>query len=276
MDPANKQPLFCLKWPWDADRHAKNGKVCTFESPWLFRSLQSLGSVALNSLNSISGSSNSWINNFNPINLGARTGQDNFLKNQKRVLTPEEQGESEQRAFASALANGKEATVLEFYSPKCRLCNSLLNFVLEVEGRNSSWLSVVMADAENEKWLPELLHYDIKYVPCFVLLDRNGRALAKTGIPSNKITMSLEFVDFQVNWRMSDQSQNDSRNSFRLIVLLLKKPLVVFPGGFCPLAKQNQRLRRLALRFLGWDCVMEANVWEITMLSGNGMYAKSS
>ncbi|KAJ6400115.1 hypothetical protein OIU84_015718 [Salix udensis] len=187
MDPANKQPLFCLKWPWDADRHAKNGKVCTFESPWLFRSLQSLGSVALNSLNSISGSSNSWINNFNPINLGARTGQDNFLKNQKRVLTPEEQGESEQRAFASALANGKEATVLEFYSPKCRLCNSLLNFVLEVEGRNSSWLGVVMADAENEKWLPELLHYDIKYVPCFVLLDRNGRALAKTGIPSSRL-----------------------------------------------------------------------------------------
>ncbi|KAG6749151.1 thioredoxin-like protein HCF164 [Populus alba x Populus x berolinensis] len=187
MDPVTKKPLFCLKWPWDVDRHAKNGKACTFESPWLFRSLQSLGSVALNSLNSISESSNSWINNFNPINLGARTGQDNFLKNKKRFLTPEEQGEAEQRAFASALASGKEATVLEFYSPRCRLCNSLLNFVLEVEGRNSSWLNVVMADAENDKWLPELLHYDIKYVPCFVLLDQNGRALAKTGIPSSRL-----------------------------------------------------------------------------------------
>ncbi|KAL3571640.1 hypothetical protein D5086_025544 [Populus alba] len=72
MDPVTKKPLFCLKWPWDVDRHAKNGKACTFESPWLFR-----------------------------------------------------------------------------------LCNSLLNFVLEVEGRNSSWLNVVMADAENDKWLPE-------------------------------------------------------------------------------------------------------------------------
>jgi hypothetical protein len=115
-------------------------------------------------LNSISESSNSWINNFNPINLGARTGQDNFLKNKKRVLTPEEQGEAEQRAFASALASGKEATVLEFYSPRCRLCNSLLNFVLEVEGRNSSWLNVVMADAENEKWLPEVLHSPPDYI----------------------------------------------------------------------------------------------------------------
>ncbi|CAK7347602.1 unnamed protein product [Dovyalis caffra] len=187
MGPVPKQPLFCPKWPWDVDQHAKNPNACTFEIPWLLRSLQSLGSVALNSLNSISKSSNSWITNFNPTNLGARTGQDNCLKNHKRVLTPDEQGCAEQRAFASALASGKDATVLEFYSPKCRLCNSLLNFVLEVEGRNSSWLDVVMADAENEKWLPELLHYDIKYVPCFVLLDKNGRALAKTGIPSSRL-----------------------------------------------------------------------------------------
>ncbi|CAN4117767.1 unnamed protein product [Withania somnifera] len=43
-----------------------------------------------------------------------------------------------------------------------------------------------MADAENDQWLPELLHYDIKYVPCFVLLDKYGRALAKTGVPSSR------------------------------------------------------------------------------------------
>ncbi|KAK3039381.1 hypothetical protein RJ639_027630 [Escallonia herrerae] len=64
--------------------------------------------------------------------------------------------EAEQRALASALASGKEATVVEFYSPKCRLCNSLLGFVLEVENRHAGWLNIVMADAENEKWLPEV------------------------------------------------------------------------------------------------------------------------
>ena len=50
----------------------------------------------------------------------------------KLNLTPEEQAEVEQTAFASALAAGKEATVIEFCSPKCRLCNSLVDFVLEV------------------------------------------------------------------------------------------------------------------------------------------------
>ncbi|OVA10806.1 Thioredoxin domain [Macleaya cordata] len=106
-------------------------------------------------------------------------------KNEK--LSPEEQGEAEHRALALALASGKEATVMEFYSPKCRLCNSLLNLVMEIESKNSDWLNIVMADAENEKWLPELLHYDIRYVPCFVLLDKHGRALAKTGVPTSRM-----------------------------------------------------------------------------------------
>ncbi|CAF1789538.1 hypothetical protein Bca4012_046833 [Brassica carinata] len=159
-------PFFCLKWPWDSsNKQPKSPSVCDFQAPWLLRSMQSLGSIALTSFNSF--------------------GLD--LKPPKnKPLSASEQGEAEQRAFAAALASEKDATVLEFYSPKCRLCNSLLSFVLEVEKRNSNWLSVTMADAENEKWFPELLHYDIKYVPCFVLLDKNGQALAKTGVPSSR------------------------------------------------------------------------------------------
>ncbi|KAA8537705.1 hypothetical protein F0562_027305 [Nyssa sinensis] len=180
-----KQPLFCLKWPWDVHQNPKNSNVCNFEAPWLFKSLQNLGAISFNAINSISKSPYLWIKP--PFQFDAGIKQKNTFKPTKKILNPEEQGEAEQRALAAALASGKEATVLEFYSPKCSLCNSLLNFVLEVEGRNSDWLNIVMADAENEKWLPELLHYDIKYVPCFVLLDKYGRALAKTGVPNSRL-----------------------------------------------------------------------------------------
>ncbi|KAL0736462.1 hypothetical protein Bca4012_012672 [Brassica carinata] len=163
--PTPTNPLFCLKWPWDSNKQPKSSpSPCDFQGPWLFRSMQSVGSIALTSFNSL--------------------GFGHVPK--KKPLSASEQGEAEQRAFAAALASEKDATVLEFYSPKCRLCNSLLNFVLEVEKRNSNWLNITMADAENEKWFPELLHYDIKYVPCFVLLDKNGQALAKTGVPSSR------------------------------------------------------------------------------------------
>ncbi|XP_030950349.1 uncharacterized protein LOC115974234 isoform X1 [Quercus lobata] len=187
MGPSSKQPLFCLKWPWDTQQNPKSPNLCMFDSPWIFKSLQNLGSVAFNLVTSVSKSSYPSLSSNKPFQFDAGTNQSKSLKSRKLNLTPEEQAEAEQTAFASALATGKEATVIEFYSPKCRLCNSLVDFVSEVEGRNLDWLNIVMADAENEKWLPELLHYDIKYVPCFVLLDQKGRALAKSGVPSSRL-----------------------------------------------------------------------------------------
>ncbi|CAN8298400.1 unnamed protein product [Cochlearia groenlandica] len=169
-EPTPKNPFFCLKWPWDSNKQSNPSSVCDFQGPWLFRSMQSVGSIAISSLNS----------------FGFGHGNTGPNKKKKKPLSGFEQGEAEQSAFAAALASQKEATVLEFYSPKCRLCNSLLGFVVEIEKRNSDWLNITMADAENEKWFPELLHYDIKYVPCFVLLDKNGQALAKTGVPSSR------------------------------------------------------------------------------------------
>lgn len=109
------------------------------------------------------------------------------VKKAKQPLSPYEQGQAEQRALALALSTKKPATVLEFYSPKCTLCRSLLPSVLEVESRNAEWLNIVMADVENKLWLPEVLLYDINYVPCFVLLDSNGTALAKTGTPFSRV-----------------------------------------------------------------------------------------
>ena len=69
------------------------------------------------------------------------------MKPIKLNLIPKEQAEVEQTTFASSLAAGKEATVIKLCSPKCRLCNSLVDFVLEMGGRNLDWLNIVM---ENE------------------------------------------------------------------------------------------------------------------------------
>ncbi|KAL2520975.1 Thioredoxin superfamily protein [Forsythia ovata] len=177
MGSTPKHPLFCLKWPWDIHNQPKSPNTCSSEYPWLFNSFKNLGIITLNFINNKIPQKSQQ----NPFQLSGG------INNKMKILSPEEQGEAEQRALAAALASGKEATVIEFYSPKCRLCNSLLNFVMEVENRNSDWLNIVLADAENDKWLPELLHYDIKYVPCFVLLDKYGNALTKTGVPNSRL-----------------------------------------------------------------------------------------
>lgn len=132
----------CLQLPWPPKPASGGGAgevrpapPCAFEAPFLFRTLQGLQSVAAAA-------------------FGALKSEALPAAGERR--TAAEQGELEQRALAAALASGKAATVLEFYSPKCRLCGSLLGLVGEVESRNTDWLNVVMADAENEKWLPEV------------------------------------------------------------------------------------------------------------------------
>ncbi|CAJ1976489.1 unnamed protein product [Sphenostylis stenocarpa] len=180
--PKPKQTMFCLKWPWNEENPNSSPSPCKFEGPWPLKSLQNLGLIAFNFASSVS----------------TRMKKTNLA-----------QSEAEQRAFASALASGKEATLVEFYSPKCRLCNSLLNFVSEVETRNSHWLNIVMADAENPNWLPELLNYDVSYVPCFVLLDNNGKALAKTGVPSSRLHVIAGLSHLLKMKRPLNQNEND-------------------------------------------------------------------
>ncbi|XP_024395216.1 uncharacterized protein [Physcomitrium patens] len=110
-------------------------------------------------------------------------------KGQQRTpkLSPEEQGDAEERALAIALAGRQKATILEFYSPRCTLCRSLMQVVEDIQRREGDWLRIVMADVENKTWLPEASLYDINYVPCFVLLDSQGTALAKTGVPHSRM-----------------------------------------------------------------------------------------
>eukprot|EP00850_Spirogloea_muscicola_P007970 SM000041S15529 [mRNA] locus=s41:661619:663377:+ [translate_table: standard] len=134
--------------------------------------------------------------------------------------------EDGERALAAALASGRRATLLEFYSPRCRLCASLLATLADVEARDADWLAVVTADVENRRWLPEasapawlsrsflssnpprlvrnpsaavppqVVHYEVKYVPCFVLLDARGNALAKSGVPYSRrhVVRALSYL----------------------------------------------------------------------------------
>lgn len=103
--------------------------------PWPFKPLHSLGQQAFTQSTS----------------LRAR-----IMPQQRKKLSAEEQGDAEERALAIALSGRQKATLLEFYSPRCTLCQSLLKVVHDVERREGDWLNIVMADVENKKWLPEV------------------------------------------------------------------------------------------------------------------------
>eukprot|EP00252_Welwitschia_mirabilis_P019523 TRINITY_DN4533_c0_g2_i2.p1 TRINITY_DN4533_c0_g2~~TRINITY_DN4533_c0_g2_i2.p1 ORF type:complete len:216 (+),score=29.12 TRINITY_DN4533_c0_g2_i2:78-725(+) len=160
-----------------------NGICCKWEMPWLFQSLLNLASTVVSGLHH-------HVNNSHDSKKPVIVERQSIIKKQSFTLPWGRQSsrdDSELRALAAALQSKKNATVIEFYSPKCRLCSSMSSVVSRIQSDNSDWLNIVMADVENRAWLPEVIHYDIKYVPCFVLLDKCGTALAKTGTPVSRL-----------------------------------------------------------------------------------------
>ncbi|TVU03061.1 hypothetical protein EJB05_51389 [Eragrostis curvula] len=176
---AKPPPLVCFKWPWSPNPQSgpsSSPSPCgDLELPWLFKSIRTLAQGLL-----IAGDLPS------PASAGYGGGVRGRKRQTGVAAVEADRGDVEQRALAAALASGRPATVLEFYSPRCRLCASLQGLVAELEEGAGGSASFVLADAEDDRWLPELLHYDIRYVPCFVLLDKHGRALAKTGVPTSR------------------------------------------------------------------------------------------
>ena len=180
MGTAAKPPPFvCFKWPWgpslNGSPSASPSPCGDLERPWLFKSISTVaqGLAIAGDIPSASTGSGGH---------GARL----WKRHPGTAPVEAYRGDAEQRALAAALVSARATTVLEFYSPRCRLCSSLQGLVRELEDGGNASASFVFADAEDDRWLPELLHYDVRYVPCFVLLDKNGRALAKTGVPTSR------------------------------------------------------------------------------------------
>nr|CAB3490179.1 unnamed protein product [Digitaria exilis] len=181
---AKPPPWVCFKWPWGANPILSPDSIPNpspspcgdLELPWLFKSVRTLAQGLL-----IAGDLPA-----SPASAAGGGGRRRGWGRSGAVQVEADRGDAEQRALAAALAGGRPATVLEFYSPRCRLCASMQGLVRELEEQAGGSAGFVLADAEDDRWLPELLHYDIRYVPCFVLLDKHGRALAKTGIPTSR------------------------------------------------------------------------------------------
>mmetsp|Transcript_28763 Transcript_28763/g.63362 ORF Transcript_28763/g.63362 Transcript_28763/m.63362 type:complete len:123 (+) Transcript_28763:126-494(+) len=104
--------------------------------------------------------------------------------------------QSELQSYSSKLTENKHKLVF-FYSDTCNLCKTLQPSVVNVQEGNQSWLQVATVCADEQlKWAPEVLHYNVDQVPCFVMLKPNGDALARSGAPRGQqhMTDSLQCL----------------------------------------------------------------------------------
>jgi hypothetical protein len=148
---AKPSPFVCFKWPWGpspSPSATPSPSPCgDLELPWLFKSIHTVAQGLL-----IAGD----LPSPSPSTASAGHGARLWKRHPGPAAVEADRGDAEQRALAAALVSGKAATVLEFYSPRCRLCSSLQGLVRELEDGDDASASFVLADAEDDRWLPEV------------------------------------------------------------------------------------------------------------------------
>ncbi|MEM6254640.1 MAG: thioredoxin family protein [Cyanobacteria bacterium P01_D01_bin.156] len=76
--------------------------------------------------------------------------------------------------FDQAIANGKP-TLVEFYANWCTSCQAMAGDLQQLKNEYQQDVNFVMLNVDNNKWLPEMLHYRVDGIPHFVFLDDQGK-----------------------------------------------------------------------------------------------------
>lgn len=72
-----------------------------------------------------------------------------------------------------ALTNEKPS-LMEFYANWCTSCQAMAGDMADLRATYGDSVNFVMLNVDNNKWLPEMLHYRVDGIPHFVYLDPQG------------------------------------------------------------------------------------------------------
>ncbi len=97
--------------------------------------------------------------------------------------------------YDQAVTNGKP-TLLEFYADWCSSCRAMSGTVASARQQYGDRINFAMLNVDNDKWLPEVLRYEVDGIPQFVYLD-GGASPRGTSIgeqPSGVLAANLEAL----------------------------------------------------------------------------------
>lgn len=78
-----------------------------------------------------------------------------------------------------AMTNGKP-TVLEFYSTWCASCKAMGPNLAKLKEEYAETINFTMLNVDNNKWLPDILHYQINGIPTFIFMSHTNEVVAKS------------------------------------------------------------------------------------------------
>ncbi len=100
--------------------------------------------------------------------LGLQSNNPSFsLEKQAETATPLE-----------VALNNEKPTLIEFYANWCSSCQAMAKDIGELKEKYNENINFVMLNVDNEKWLPEMLQYQVNGIPHFAFLDKEGSTIA--------------------------------------------------------------------------------------------------
>lgn len=131
--------------------------------------------------------------------------------------------------YETALANDRP-TLLEFYANWCTSCQSMAGTVAELKQQYGDRLNFVMLNVDNDKWLPEILRYQVDGIPLFAFLNGTDQAVGTsigeqprtilstnlealiTGQPLPHVQTQGVTSDFRAGFEAAARSGSDPRS----------------------------------------------------------------
>ncbi|WP_267384079.1 thioredoxin family protein [Cyanobacterium sp. uoEpiScrs1] len=90
------------------------------------------------------------------------------------------EAQAEQSTSLTVAYNNGKPTLTEFYANWCTSCQSMAPYLAEIKQKYADSINFVMLNVDNNKWLPEILRYQVNGIPHFVFLNNKGEAVAQT------------------------------------------------------------------------------------------------
>eukprot|EP01025_Chloroclados_australasicus_P061248 TRINITY_DN8026_c0_g1_i4.p3 TRINITY_DN8026_c0_g1~~TRINITY_DN8026_c0_g1_i4.p3 ORF type:complete len:242 (-),score=19.06 TRINITY_DN8026_c0_g1_i4:497-1222(-) len=85
--------------------------------------------------------------------------------------------DAEATTLDDALKNGKP-TIIEFYANWCEVCQQMVPDTKEIKDKFNGRVNFVMLNVENSKWSDEISQYNVRGIPEYIFLDKQGRPQA--------------------------------------------------------------------------------------------------
>ncbi|MBD2327183.1 thioredoxin family protein [Alkalinema sp. FACHB-956] len=96
-------------------------------------------------------------------------------------------------SYEVALSNHKP-TLVEFYANWCTSCQAMAGDLQALKTEYGDRVNFVMLNVDNDKWLPEIVHYKVDGIPHFVYLSDQGDAVAEAIGEQPKGVMEANLV----------------------------------------------------------------------------------